>query len=255
MARWDYDPPEVGDTVNHTDFRTPFEAAVSAINDLEAEAVVRRTLHDAHTGTLVITDSDQINEQYNSGSAAQITQAYPGWDTVAGWARVDITTPATAVTTTTDAVATAYLEVDLGGGVDLSDARIAGIEVHADLWIRWILDDGGTPRMSRQYVCFFAIQVLDNAGTPTWHHIDRSERVVNSSVDGVPTQRKCNSSAEVVTLVRSEDLGANKTVTGVRVVVAVEDWDAQAGRPDGNVEARIKAGSLYTFALQAGGPN
>jgi len=230
---WNLTPPVEGDAIVSTDVQSEMTAAENTVNALPVDALAQRALNYHHLPSLLVASG---SEYQTSSSDYDCTTAYPGWDTLAGWQRLDIDGGAN--------------EITLSANVDLSEAGIDGLEVEASVLVKKIYDAGGATADASLFAFLFCVQVQDTGGT--WHHIARTERFVCGRVDAGPTATDCWRRPALKTLITSDDVGATKTVNKVRLVGSVEYLDSTAV-PTGTLTAALRASSLSAFAIQAGG--
>lgn len=241
--------PDVGDTLSGPTLWSIQDTITSAINDTEEGSLRRRSLYRANgPGSLRKFDSE-LKPQV-SGATYTVTRAYPGWNTLANWQAIDITNGTTTATAAADAADTTKLEVSLDGGtgVDLSGSDLVGVEVRADIIVNQIYDADGSPAVNSSYGFAMAIQVLDGAGT--WHHIARTERWCTGMTVNGPAIQRTHTCVAVATVVTEDDLGANTTIVGVRVVGACRNLIS--GSITATVNADLESGRLYASCYQAG---
>jgi len=243
MATWSIQAPEEGDAVVAADIQAEMTAGQGAVNDLEKESVRRRSLRAEHVPSL----TKQAGQQHLEAAAPPyyVTLTYPGWNTVAGWQRLDLAGGATVATlAAAQAPNTALMELTITT-VDFGDVDVAGIEVRGSVDCR-LIDDSGAA-VSGNYVLLIAVQVQDTTGA--WHHIARSERPIHATINGA-AQVNNQEDLALHVLVVTADLGGAMLANGIRLVAAVLDSvGAVVTR-----RADIRYASLLAWTLHADGP-
>jgi hypothetical protein len=220
MPTWEVTRAEAGDNVQATDVETHHTAGESALNNVEVDAVSAGAFNHHHLPSVVIA-SGQVAQE-NVASPLAVTLMYPGWNQVAGWQRIDFAGGTAPPTTAVDANA-AYMEFDLSSPVDLTSADIFGLEFAANMEVKRVDIHGTT--LPFLYGCIMAVQAKDSLGT--WHHIARSERVVNAEYDhngSHPTSDDCWKDNAVHGIITEDDIA--QTIVRLRLVVCREDLRA-----------------------------
>ena len=205
---------EEGDPLDNFDLDTKFSDVKSEINALESSSVAPRALHHDHlpsgvisatTTTLGITGHTYINIYPGSGSD---TMSSGG--TAVGWRVIS--------------VGGLNLHAYLSTGVDLTDSKVAGCLIMANIQMNTMADVDSSPHPRSDYIALFKIQVLMDG---SWQSIEESERYSASEVKSPvasPTAHQVNTFKDIsIRAFLSENtLGVSAgTVTAARVLVSV----------------------------------
>ena len=206
---------EEGDSLDNSSLNTKFQDVRTEINALEVSSVAPRALHQEHLPSAVV-DSKTVMMGTNTHTYKNI---YPGAPTAGTLTTGTTWTPGWALISEggTD------LKATLATGVDLTDSKVAGCLIMANIQMSTMADVGGGAHAKNTYLAFFHIQVEIDG---TWRSIEESERYSNSEVRrpiAAPTAHQVNTYKDIPlrAYLTATTLGTGAgLVTGARVVVS-----------------------------------
>jgi len=205
---------EEGDTLSNTDLSSKFTAIQGEANALEESSTAKRAFHDEHlpsaAGSATAVSLGTVGHTYINIYPGQGSDVLSSGGTAAGWRIIN-----------TGGV---YLTAMLSTGVDLTDNKVAGCLIMANIQMSTMADVDSSPNPRHDYLAFFKIQVEMDG---TWRSIEESERYSNSEVlspIATPYQFQVNTHKDVPlrAFVSENSLSvAAGTITGARVLVSV----------------------------------
>jgi len=222
---------EEGDLVSAADMNARFLGVVAEINDLDEEAVERRSLHAAHLPSPIIESGIAFIDDGTTHTYDNTNEPYPGWDTAAGWTLIN------------DGGGQSLLVTGLAA--DMTNADLYGILVMVNVHVLRMVQTGGVA--SANNFVIVAIQARDT-GT-TWHHIPRTERYIDADGDAVPTPAILVDEYKDIpirTVIRQADVG-DVTIDQIRVVISLIAAPVAAV-----TTATLREGRLTITSLHAG---
>lgn len=233
---------EEGQVVSASVANASLEAVRTEVNDLDETSIEKNTLHREHLPSTVLsahtTGISGTDHTYTASA-----YAYPGWNTVSGWATTGLDTQVESLF--------------------LSREKTAGILVLANINVKDISGIySGATAYHPSWMAVFAIQFRAGGA---WRHVARTERYVemdtgddNDFLNSTPkTASKyatdlLGKDVAIRTLIKEADNPSGMSVDAVRLVVAVKIPYAATPSSSFETTVTLRQGNISAIALQAG---